>query len=110
MAAALEFIKHHAKAFAVFIATVLLQAVYAVINGTVPWPTTWQGWVRYLGSAVVLAATTYFTPTKLSEKQVAKGIQALPDDATERQVTAGLAELPPAAVTRVITSVGDSTP
>jgi hypothetical protein len=72
-----NFIKVNAKALVVFVAGLVLNAVTAVINGDVPWPTSLKEWGTYLGTSVVAGLVVWATGNRLTEKQVIKGAQEL---------------------------------
>lgn len=69
----LDFIKVNAKSIVVFVVGVIINAVLAVINGQMPWPTTLKGWGTYLGTSLVAAIAVWAIGNKLTVDQVLKG-------------------------------------
>lgn len=72
MSEILEFIKVNAKSIAGFVAGLILNALTAVINGSVPWPENLKEWGQYLGTSLLAGVMVWATGNKLTEKQIVK--------------------------------------
>lgn len=89
----MDFIWKNAKAVAVFIATVLLQAVKDVMT-TGQVPDTIESWAKYLLNALILAAVAWLTGNKLGTGQVVSATKKLDTEGQTKVAQTALTALP----------------
>jgi Flp pilus assembly protein TadG len=68
----MDVIKQHAKTFATFLVTIVVNIVISLLQGEQPWPQTQEEWIRYVATSFAAALTTYGVGNQITQKQLNK--------------------------------------
>lgn len=92
-------LKEYAKTIGAFVAGVIANMISDLIEGRAPWPETPNDWLRYILTSLGAALGAFALRNKVTESQVAKGIEK---GDVSPEVVKAITETAPAPVPAVV--------